>query len=246
MFEEIKNKRLQLGKSIEELSEITKIKKSYLIAIEEGKFDELPIEIYTRSYIKIYSELLGIDSQQILREYENYLKSKKSKPDIIELPKIEKKEQKPVLPKNKQKWINALLIAVLAIILIMLISKTENKDNIPPPPPPVNIETKKDETIKPLENLQQQEETKTSEKIEEQNLIIEATDKVWMRITIDEKEKREFLLNPGQKINLKASKFFHLHIGNAAGVQIFFNGKDLGILGEKGQVVYLRLPEDNN
>lgn len=223
MPEELKNKRLQLGKSIEELSEITKIKKSYLIAIEEGKFDELPIEVYTRSYIKIYSELLGVDPQQILREYENYLKSKKSKPDIIELLKIEKKEKKHFLPKPKQKLINAGLIIALVIILILLISKTWYKNNIPPPPP-VNIEMKK----------------------EEQNLIIEATDKVWMRITIDEKEKREFLLNPGQKIELKASKFFHIHIGNAGGVKVFFNSKYLGSLGEKGQVVYLRLPEDKN
>ncbi|MDI6714901.1 MAG: DUF4115 domain-containing protein [Thermodesulfovibrio sp.] len=245
MSEELKNKRLQLGKSIEEIAEITKIKKSYLIAIEEGKFDELPIEVYTRSYIKIYSELLGVDPQQILREYENYLKSKKSKPDIIELPKIEKKEKKHFLPKPKQKWINAGLIIALVIILILLISKTWHKDNIPPPPP-VNIEMKKEETPKAAENLQQKEETKTTDKQEEQNLIIEATDKVWMRITIDEKEKREFLLNPGQKIDLKASKFFHIHIGNAGGVKVFFNGKDLGSLGEKGQVVYLRLPEDKN
>ena len=245
MSEELKNKRLHLGKSIEEIAEITKIKKSYLIAIEEGKFDELPIEVYTRSYIKIYSELLGVDPQQILREYENHLTAKKFKPEIIELPKIEKKEEKHFLPKPKQKWINAGLIIALVITLLLLILKTWYKDDIPPPPP-VNIEMKKEQTPKAAENLQQTEETKTTDKKEEQNLIIEASDKVWIRITIDEKEKREFLLNPGQKIELKASRFFHIHIGNAGGVKVFFNGKDLGSLGEKGQVVYLRLPEDKN
>ncbi|MGB9892643.1 DUF4115 domain-containing protein, partial [Thermodesulfovibrio yellowstonii] len=62
----------------------------------------------------------------------------------------------------------------------------------------------------------------------------------------DDKEKKEFLLNPGQKIELQADKSFKLHIGNAGGVKILFNDKDLGKLGETGQVVYLNLPQDKN
>lgn len=82
--------------------------------------------------------------------------------------------------------------------------------------------------------------------VKEQKLIIETSDKVWMRITIDDRDKREFLLNPGQKIQLQANKSFRLHIGNAGGVKVLFNGKDLGKIGETGQVVYLNLPLEKN
>ncbi|MEN2985678.1 MAG: helix-turn-helix domain-containing protein, partial [Thermodesulfovibrionaceae bacterium] len=79
MSDEFKKRRLELGKTIEEISNETKIKKSYLLAIEESKFDELPIEVYSKSYIKTYAQLLGIDPQKKLAEYDNYLRKVKEK-----------------------------------------------------------------------------------------------------------------------------------------------------------------------
>ena len=56
-------------------------------------------------------------------------------------------------------------------------------------------------------------------------------------ITIDEKEKKDILLQPGEKINLKAEKSFLITLGNAGGVDIEFNGKKLEPFGPKGRVV---------
>jgi len=43
MFDELKKRRIELGKTIEEIAEITKIKKSCIQNIEEGNFDQLPM-----------------------------------------------------------------------------------------------------------------------------------------------------------------------------------------------------------
>uniref|UniRef100_A0A7C4AJQ4 Helix-turn-helix domain-containing protein n=1 Tax=Thermodesulfovibrio aggregans TaxID=86166 RepID=A0A7C4AJQ4_9BACT len=231
MYEELKKKRFELGKSIDEISAQTRIKKSYLQAIEEGRFDDLPLEVYTRSYIKIYAETLGIDPGIVLKDYEEYLRAKKQTPQRIEPVKVEQTSE-------RKRWsLLAGIIFVVTIIIIFLFW-IEKDEKIPPPPTqPAVSETA------PIEEKTEQ---KPENPLQEQKLQIEATDKVWMRVTIDDKEKREFLLDPGQKIELRANKSFKLHIGNAGGVKISFNGEELGKLGETGQVVYLDLPQDKN
>jgi hypothetical protein len=48
-------------------------------------------------------------------------------------------------------------------------------------------------------------------------------------------------LKRGEKLNFKAQEGFSLKLGNAGGVQVIFDGKDMGKLGKKGQVVTLNL-----
>ena len=72
-------------------------------------------------------------------------------------------------------------------------------------------------------------------------LIINATEQTWIRMQADDKEPYEVLLNAGEKITQKASRF-NMDIGNAGGVRIQFDGKTIENLGKSGQVIHLRLP----
>ncbi|MGC8795997.1 helix-turn-helix domain-containing protein [Thermodesulfovibrio sp.] len=244
MYEELKKRRLELGKTLEQIAEETKIKKSYLQLIEKGKFDELPIELYTRAYIKTYAQSLGLDASLILKDYDEYLKSKKQTVIKIE-PTIAKEslEKKSTFLKKLPNWsITAGIIFTVIFITILLIQFEKKEPTLPPPP--VTQQTMSE--IPKVEEKIEKTEPKQELSVNKQKLEIEATDKVWMRITIDDKEKKEFLLNPGQKIELHANKSFKLHIGNAGGVKILFNDKELGKLGETGQVVYLNLPQEKD
>lgn len=242
MFEELKKSRTELGKSIEEISQLTKIKKSYIQAIEEGDWRQLPLEIYTKSYIKIYSELLGLDSKKFIEDYENYLKNLNSsvKKNIFDLKdKTNLREEKQNKTKNYPRWTISVIITFIVFVLILTILYFERREYyIPPSPNPQPINSQIQEEVKQPKQLNNEEHHKSN------SLKIEASDKVWMRITIDEKEKKEYLLDKGQNINLEALKSFKVHIGNAGGVKVYFNNEDLGKLGETGQVVYLKLPKD--
>lgn len=242
MFEELKKSRTELGKSIEEISQLTKIKKSYIQAIEEGDWRQLPLEIYTKSYIKIYSELLGLDSKKFIEDYENYLKNLNSsvKKNIFDLKdKSNLREEKQNKTKNYPRWTISVIITFIVFVLILTILYFERREYyIPPSPNPQPINSQIQEEVKQPKQLNNEEHHKSN------SLKIEAFDKVWMKITIDEKEKKEYLLDKGQNINLEALKSFKVHIGNAGGVKVYFNNEDLGKLGETGQVVYLKLPKD--
>lgn len=67
--QKLRNARIKKGYTIDDLQQITKIQKRYLIAIEEGQFDHLPGDFYVRAFIKQYSDAVGISSDDLLEEY---------------------------------------------------------------------------------------------------------------------------------------------------------------------------------
>jgi cytoskeletal protein RodZ len=58
--------RQQRGLSLEQISNLTKIRKSWLQAIEEGRWSELPGGIYRRSYIRQYAQATGVNERELL------------------------------------------------------------------------------------------------------------------------------------------------------------------------------------
>jgi len=65
----------------------------------------------------------------------------------------------------------------------------------------------------------------------------------WIAISIDDMPVKEYLFQPGQSPRWTAEKGFNILVGNAAGIEFFFNGKEVGNLGAQGQVIRITLPE---
>lgn len=57
------------GISLEQISDLTKLRVSTLKAIEEGNFDALPGGIYNISYIRQYARAIDADEGQLLDLY---------------------------------------------------------------------------------------------------------------------------------------------------------------------------------
>jgi hypothetical protein len=77
--------------------------------------------------------------------------------------------------------------------------------------------------------------------LETKKLTISCQEKTWVRIVIDGTETKEFLLNPEEAVTLDAKECFDLLIGNAAGVRLIYNGKDVGFTGQAGEVKHINL-----
>jgi cytoskeletal protein RodZ len=65
----LRQTRRQVGLSLEEVQERTKIQISFLEAIENGEFHKLPSPFYVRTYLRSYANCLKIEPQHILRQY---------------------------------------------------------------------------------------------------------------------------------------------------------------------------------
>jgi transcriptional regulator with XRE-family HTH domain len=61
--------------SLEEAAKSTKIRKQFLKAVEEDKYELLPSTVYVKGFLTIYAKYLGLNPNDIVLRYQNYLKS---------------------------------------------------------------------------------------------------------------------------------------------------------------------------
>ncbi|WP_088810007.1 MULTISPECIES: RodZ family helix-turn-helix domain-containing protein [Listeria] len=69
--DKLKAARREKGLSLDDLQQITKIQKRYLVAIEEGNYSVMPGKFYTRAFIKQYAEAVDLDSAELFTEFES-------------------------------------------------------------------------------------------------------------------------------------------------------------------------------
>jgi cytoskeletal protein RodZ len=111
--EVLKKKREALGRSIELVSQETKMQKRFITYIEDNDFSKFDSEVFLTGFIKIYSHYLGLDTEKVLALYRRSKPQKKTtKGKSIE--PIWTKYKKIILtPKS--------LITILSVIFFVLI-----------------------------------------------------------------------------------------------------------------------------
>ncbi|YBZ92247.1 helix-turn-helix domain-containing protein [Bacillus sp. AK031] len=89
----LKEAREAKGYSLDDLQNMTKIQKRYLVGIEEGNYDMMPGKFYVRAFIKQYAEAVGLDPDMIFDEYSNEIPVTNTA-DLPELSRVQ--SRKPV------------------------------------------------------------------------------------------------------------------------------------------------------
>lgn len=67
--EKLQEARKAKGYTLDDLQQMTKIQKRYLIAIEEGNYSVMPGKFYARAFIKQYADTVGLNGDQLLEDY---------------------------------------------------------------------------------------------------------------------------------------------------------------------------------
>jgi len=111
----LRKARLEKGISLEDLQEVTKIRKRYLEAIEEGNFKVLPGTFYIRAFIKSYAEAVGLDPNEVLRLYRNVIPA--AEPEQ----KAEPVRRKRSDSKNSEKWSKRLTGIMLWSFVLLIV-----------------------------------------------------------------------------------------------------------------------------
>jgi len=65
MTSKLKEAREKAGYTIEEIASILKIRKQYIISLEDEKFQDIPGQVYVEGYTKMYYEFLNLELPQV-------------------------------------------------------------------------------------------------------------------------------------------------------------------------------------
>jgi len=101
--EELAQRRTSKGVSLDEIAKATKIHKPVLEALEAGRFEELPPDVFTVGFLKAYAEQVGLDPVQLVAQYKQ-----------IHEPETEEKTKPSARPRATPS--KGLLWGILAVI----------------------------------------------------------------------------------------------------------------------------------
>ena len=123
----LKYKREENGLSIEEVAEDLKMRPSQISSIEEGKTEDFKDVFYLKYFIRDYAKYLGLDSERILDEFNEYLFDMTSKIPI-ELIKEAKKDKNenndtisPYTKESRKIKVPKIIIGLAAIVILIVV-----------------------------------------------------------------------------------------------------------------------------
>ncbi len=123
----LKDKREENGLSIEEVAEDLKMRPNQISSIEEGKTEDFKDVFYLKYFIRDYAKYLGLDSERILDEFNEYLFDMTSKIPI-ELIKEAKKDKNenndtisPYTKESSKIKVPKIIIGLAAIVVLIVV-----------------------------------------------------------------------------------------------------------------------------
>ena len=141
--EKLKDARESMGISIEEAAEDLKLRPSQLEDIEEGNREAFKDIFYLKYFIRDYAKYLGLDYEQMVEDFNEYVFDYTSKISLEDIKKANKKHEKKdknkiVSPytldnKNNKSLTRYIVIGVIVVILCvatcLVIGHMKNSDN---------------------------------------------------------------------------------------------------------------------
>jgi cytoskeleton protein RodZ len=249
----LKNKREDLGLEIHEIAASLKISEEYISAIENDAFEKLPVPVYTMGYIRSYAAFVGIDAGSIVQYYSEHM-SQPQPSTII-----------PIASSRKKRPGIGYLIAVTGVLLVAFllfphVPKEKNsetpavapvtakvRDRAPGGPGPAQTDTVQHAgagdgaVFAPDAGLSEKAAVGAAD---QHSLSVTADDTTWISVTFDNGRREEMILRQGQSKDWPFSGKAFVKVGNAGGITMRLDGKDLGKPGEPGQVKNITLPAE--
>jgi hypothetical protein len=252
--EELRRARVAHNISLGDIAASKLININYLGEMEKGNFSFLP-QTYMRAFVREYATCVGLDPSEVLRKYDDAWarEQRRHESQANPAPAVTAKPKTPISPillsplrdlsSAVRPWLNPLRIRIgLSLLLIVALSTVlwnalrsnapdavdeipfsvvikENERRLMPAGDPVNTI---DAPTGPGDSL---------------HLIAYTRDTVWMQITIDNLAPEDYIFYPHGRMSWRATRRFLVTLGNAGGVELTLNKKNLGTVGNRGTVV---------
>lgn len=244
VFEELKRAREAKHLSVEDVSDATLINATFLEAIERGNTTVLP-QTYVRAFIREYASFVGLDPQEIMRQYD-LANTEKPAPREAEVkpaagppgPPEQKEEgdRSPSLP-SFTPTVSKLALPALLIIILAVVIWNLSRTKAPPPERETTVEDIS--RNRPVADSIAKSPAANRAATASDSLTLRAivSDSAWVQITIDDQKPLQYLFKPNRRIEWKARERFLLSTGNAGAIDLTLNNKHLGAPGKRRAII---------
>jgi cytoskeletal protein RodZ len=233
--ERLREAREARGLSPSEVSEKIRIRTVYLIAIEEENWRAVGAPVYIRGFLRTYARFLGLDPEEVVAQFGELEPGNSApEPQYVVGP--------PARRNHALTWIAA-CVAVLLVAFVAYNALTMHRQGqeaavaTAVSPSPEASPTGAPTTLAPAKaTLAGRPATPTPGPGGRQSIALVLSAPSWLRVTVDGSVSMEGTFPAG------TSKTFHgraasIRVGNAGGVDVWVDGKNVGSLGKTGDVV---------
>lgn len=248
------------GWTVEEVERATHIRAKYLVALESGDIDALPSMLQARGFLRNYAQHLGLKPDQVLGQMDEALKpakrgfmpsfkpgNKKAAAESTAAVTPRASTPSPVAAARRARrfFTPDLIIAVVAVLAVVAFlvwggSRLVNNFLNPPAVTPTVAVLGPTETPTPtiIANITPVD-TPLPPGISFTNvqltLVVER--RTFVRVTADGTLAFEGILLPDEKRDFVGNSVIEVTTGDGASVRAILNARDLGLLGNVGEVV---------
>lgn len=227
----LRRTREYYGQTLPQVEVNLRIRASQLEAIENLDLDKLPGRVYAIGFVRAYSEYLGLDGDKMVHLFKAQSVGKRVKPQL----------KFPVtFSETKTPNIQIVLFSMVATILLIaywaaFYTPTKYVENIPPVP-----EALKKSSIPvaaaEVETPAEEELEAVSEEVTNKMELVISEDS-WIEIKNAKGEAVvSQVLKPGDKYIVPDEGGYSVSTGNAGGVTVFIDGKEIKTLGKSSEV----------
>ncbi|EGO62110.1 helix-turn-helix domain-containing protein [Acetonema longum] len=245
--EMLRAEREKKGLTLKDIENATNIRALYLEAIEQGNYSVSPGEVFLKGFIRNYANFLGLNGAEFV---ELYRQSRQTPPDPeLQATGTGSEMVTPVSESSSEDAIKKWLFIAAFIVIVgggttwWLMGDSTGGEQLPgqpEPPVPPQVQTA---PVAPVQPSQAATPTTPPAAVQPKPaakpIVVVATfsTRSWTRVTADGKLVFEGTPQRGEILTWEAQKAMELRFGNAAAVELTYNGQFLGVQGRNGQVV---------
>lgn len=232
--ERLRKAREEKSFSRDDIAEATKISDRRLEDLENDRFELLPPPVFVKGFIRAYCRHVDLDEKELVRVYEEALKSKG----------LGHPEQKLGREKKSAGGIYLALALTAVVIALAYYWHSSPAPREVPAPSVVTEQPLKESEILPappeIEEPRQEEPAPPPVPVAQPvAMVVKCHSTTWLEVTIDNGLPTEVTLVPGDEINWEGKERIELSLGNAGGVSLRVNGMQLRPFGKPKEVVGL-------
>jgi len=255
----LRQRRELISLTIEEVERHTKLRAAMVRAMEDGTFDKLPSPVQTRGMLSNYAAFLDLDTDMILLRFADALQAR-HREKYAQTPREKiQTEVITTIPLLRSFIAGDLIFGLVMITVIIALGVwgigrvLESQDEVVLQATAPSIVDVLAGTLLPTPSVEATFVPADDAPIAgfdpgtieaptfgpNVNVVVAvfAVERTFVRILVDGEMAFEGRIAPGETQTYEAESQVEVLTGNAAALRISYNGRDLGLMGDMGQVI---------